>query len=387
MSFSRRLLLAWRVLKKERTRLFIAILGIAFADVLMLMQLAIRDALFISTSVVQDSIKGDLFLVNPNFETLISPLPIPRDQLYRCLGHNQVDDAAALYLGIVPWKNPQTNTERGILVLGYDPFLNLFEEKIASRAEVDKLKRFGDVLFDRKGRPEFGPIPDLLARDGPVLTEINKVSVRAVGLCTIGAGFGADGNVVCSDITFHRIFGHHQPRDVEVGVLKLKPGANPDAVARDLGAHLGETVLVLTKTDFVELERNYWRTATPIGYIFSLGVVMGFAVGIIIVYQILHSDVNDHLPEYATMKAMGYGTATLSTILMLEALLLSAMGYVPGVLITLGTYSLTAKATQLPIYMTQSRAIGVFIATVVMCAVSALVASRRLSAADPADIF
>ncbi len=387
MSLWRRLLLAWRVLKKERTRLLIAVLGIAFADVLMLMQLAIRDALFISTSTVQEAVKGDLFVVNKNFQTLIAPLPIERSTLYRTLGHADVQEVAALYLGIIPWKNPLNKTDRGILVLGYDPYTSLFDERIASRAEVDKLKRFGDVLFDEQSRPEFGPIPDMLTKDGPVTTEINRVKVRAVGLATIGAGFGADGNIICSDTTFHRIFPYHKPRDIEVGVIRLRPGADPVKVARDLNAITGQTGTVATKQEFVERERAYWRTATPIGYIFNLGVVLGFVVGVIIVYQILHSDVNDHLAEYATMKAMGYGTSTLSSILLFEALLLACLGYLPGYFIATGFYTAAHAATNLPIYMTGERAQGVLLATVAMCAFSAIIASRRLNAADPAEIF
>lgn len=353
----------------------------------MLMQLAIRDALFISTSTVQESVKGDLFALNSNFETLIAPLPIDRTTLYRCLGHSQVESLSALYLSIVPWKNPVTGTDRGILVMGYDPYVSLFDERIATRRDVDKLKRFGDVLFDRQSRPEFGPIPELLKKNGSVTTEVNHVSVTVVGLATIGAGFGADGNIICSDTTFHRIFPHHQPRDIEVGVISLKPGSDPQTVARDLNALTGKTAFIVTKEQFVERERDYWRTATPIGYIFSMGVVLGFVVGVIIVYQILHSDVNDHLAEYATMKAMGYGGATLSSILLIESILLSGLGYIPGYFIATGFYAVAAGATQLPIFMTAPRAVGVFAATVVMCGFSAMVASRRLSAADPAEIF
>jgi putative ABC transport system permease protein len=213
------------------------------------------------------------------------------------------------------------------------------------------------------------------------------VQVRVVGLATIGAGFGADGNIICSDTTFHRIFPYHKPRDIEVGVIRLKAGADPVAVTRDLNAITGNTGLVATKQQFVERERNYWRTATPIGYIFNLGVVLGFVVGVIIVYQILHSDVNDHLAEYATMKAMGYGTTTLASILLFESILLAGFGYVPGYFIATAFYNAAQTATQLPIYMTVERAQSIFIATVAMCSISALVASHRLNAADPAEIF
>jgi len=62
-------------------------------------------------------------------------------------------------------------------------------------------------------------------------------------------------------------------------------------------------VNVMTKQQFLDKEFAFWNTATPIGYIFALGTVMGFIVGMIICYQILFSDISDHMREFATLKA------------------------------------------------------------------------------------
>ncbi|MFN6394244.1 MAG: FtsX-like permease family protein, partial [Aphanizomenon sp.] len=134
-------------------------------------------------------------------------------------------------------------------------------------------------------------------------------------------------------------------------------------------------------------EKDYWANGTGIGFIFGLGVIVGFIVGIVIVYQILYSDVSDHLPEYATLKAMGYTDNYLLLVLLQEALLLAVFGYLPAFLLSFGIYQLTFTATLLPIAMKLDRAINVFILTIIMCTFSGAIAMQKLRSADPADIF
>ena len=53
-------------------------------------------------------------------------------------------------------------------------------------------------------------------------------------------------------------------------------------------------------------------------------------VGLVIVYQVLSTDVADHLREYATFKAMGYPHRFFLGIVFEEALILGVIGFVPG---------------------------------------------------------
>lgn len=135
------------------------------------------------------------------------------------------------------------------------------------------------------------------------------------------------------------------------------------------------------------MERKYWQNSTSIGFIFTLGAVIGFLVGIVIVYQILYTDVSDHLPEYATLKAMGYKNRYLLKVVFQEALILSVMGFIPGFLLSNGMYTLTRNATALPLTMTSDRTLTVFCLAVMMCAISGAIAVRKVQDADPADIF
>ena len=162
---------------------------------------------------------------------------------------------------------------------------------------------------------------------------------------------------------------------------------SPVQVQQRLRRLLPDDVQVLTKQGFINFEQNYWRTSTSIGFIFSLGAAMGFVVGCVIVYQVLYSDVSDHLPEYATLMAMGYRLPTLLGVVAREGLLLAAFGYLPAYAAGQGLYWLVRSSTQLPVAMNTTRAFTVLTMILVMCMASAGLAMRRLADADPAEIF
>jgi putative ABC transport system permease protein len=144
---------------------------------------------------------------------------------------------------------------------------------------------------------------------------------------------------------------------------------------------------VLTMQGFINFERTYWQRSTAIGFIFTLGTIMGFIVGIVIVYQILYTDVSDHLAEYATLKAMGYGNWYLSGVVIQEAFVLSILGFIPGLVISFALYNLTKNATRLPVDMTLERGIQVLLLTMTMCVISGAISLRKVQSADPAEIF
>jgi len=211
--------------------------------------------------------------------------------------------------------------------------------------------------------------------------------VEVTGLFSAGTSFGIDGAVVMSDANFFRLMPGRSPEVVNFGLIKLKPGYDPDQVRAQLEKVLPNDVRVLTHSQLDANEREFWSSNTPIGFIFALGVGLGLVVGIIVVYQILYTDVSDHLQEYATLKAIGYKDSFLFTIIIWESLILSVFGYIPGFLISLLIYRVATNATFLPLRMTAERGVVVYLLTIAMCVVSGALALRRLSKADPAEIF
>ncbi|MCX7592245.1 MAG: ABC transporter permease DevC [Fischerella sp.] len=379
-------LLAWRQLVKHKTRLAIAVVGIAFADILIFAQMGFEASLFDSSTAPQRSLDTDLVLVSSHFKTVYSVKNFSRERLYQTLGFTGVESVSPLYIGYGKWRNPQTRHIQSILVFGTDPRTIAFKfpEVNQNRSQLQKLNT---VLFDQASLPDFGPIPALFQHQPTVETELNGVNIRVVGLFILGASFGAYGNVITSDSTFLHLFPDHHPNQIQIGLIQLKPGADPQQIAKSLTDNLPDDVMVLTTEEFAQVEKAYWAKTTPIGFVFGLGVLVCFIVGVAIVYQIIYADVTDHLPQYSMLKAIGYSDRYLVVVLIQEALLLTVLGYIPGFIVSLGLYQLAAAATILPIFMTIERSATVFFLTMAMCLISTASTMRKLNSADPADVF
>ncbi|MFB2898777.1 ABC transporter permease DevC [Aerosakkonemataceae cyanobacterium BLCC-F50] len=382
----RRTPLGWLQLTKQKSRLLVAISGVAFADVLMMMQLGFQSALYESNTRLHQNINADLVLVNPQGRNMINISTFPRRRLYQAMSVEGVKSADPLYVNIANWKNPETQKETNILVLGFNPNKPAFDLPELQQ-NLNKIKMPDTMLFDEASRGTYQETIAKVSQGQTVNTELERRTIHINGLYKVGASFAADGSLMTSDQNFLMLFPRKSASSVSIGLIHLEPGYNPQQVATSLKAYLPNDVKVLTKQEFIEFEKNYWSTNTAIGFVFSLGVTMGFLVGVIIVYQVLSTDVNDHIGEYATFKAMGYSHTYFLSVVFEEAVILAVLGFVPGVTVSIGLYHLTRIATNLPMYMTIARALQVLILTMVMCGISGVIATQKLQAADPADMF
>ena len=382
----RRIPLSWLLLTRQPLRLFVAISGICFAGILMFMQLGFRDSLFDTSVTVHKLFDADVVLISPRSKSSISMSGFPRRRLIQAMAHNEVIDTTPVNWTFVLWRNPETLSTRSILALGFEPTDPLLSQD-GFKEKSKSLTNPGRVLFDQLSRHEFGPIPKWFKQGRVVETEVAGKRVRVTGLVSLGPSFGADGNLITSRETFLDLLPNNPPGSIEIGLVRIKSDSEPKKVARSLQLSLPNDVKVLTRSEFIEFEKNYWRTSTSIGFIFTLGAAMGFVVGCVIVYQILYSDVSDHLAEYATLMAMGYRIKTLLGVVAREGALLSLMGYLPSYFSGQALYYLVRTSTDLPVVMTFNRALLVFILILLMCMGSAVFAMRRLNDADPAEIF
>lgn len=392
--------LAWHQLTREKLRFLIGTLGVAFGVVLMFMQFGFQTALFDSAALLQSTLNGEIVLIDPKSSSLVSMTPFTERRLYQALGSKNVESVSPVYVGFAGCRSDYAPGTRRIFVVAFKP-----EEKVFNNEGVERnrnrLRVEDSVLFDRLSRKEFGPVAldfknkqagnakEITTSPKLVSLQVGNHTINVAGLFSLGTSFGADGNIFTSDVTFFRMGFQHtrKPGLIDIGVVHLKKGSNAHLTQSELRQALPKDVSILTRDDFINLEKIYWRQSTAIGFIFSMGVVLGLVVGAVIVYQILYSDVNDHLSEYATLKAMGYSNGYLSDVVLQEAIILAAVGFGPGLAASFFLYQLTRDVTGLPMYMQSESAMFVLALSVVMCCASALLASSRLKTADPADCF
>ncbi len=378
--------LAWRQLRAGRARLISAIAGVMFACVLVFMQLGFRAALFDSATGLPQALRGELFLIHPLTQALFRTEPMPRSRAFQALAVPDVASAVPVYLSQASWRNPVTGRKRAIQLVGMDAEAGAVDFP-GLAALVPALKQPDTVAFDRRSRPEFGDVAGLLAREGPFEGELGSRRVLVVGTVELGPSFGADGNVVLSETNFRRVMKDRLASNADLIALRLRPGADVASVKAQLAAVLPEDVQVVTQPELVAWERHYWEVGTPIGFIFAFGSLMGLIVGMVIVYQILFSDISTHLREYATLKAMGFSQGYLRQVVMAAAFILAVLGFLPGLLLSWVLYGVVAGATFLPLHMEAPRAVQVFALIFAMCSAAGLLAMRKLRDADPADMF
>lgn len=376
--------LAWLNLVHEKSRLLVAIAGVAFAVLIIFMNLGFLGALALTTSELYSKMNADIFLFSPKTLEITTAEPFPIQRLYQAAGIEGVKQTMPLYVAYVQWRNPETRINRAILCYGINPNHRVFIMPELNQPDTpERLRQPNGVFFDRLSRPEFG------LRDIGTRTEMARRQVEIVGQYELGGGFAADGTLIMSDDNFRRYLDPIPLSSIYLGLIQLEDGVDPQQMVEVLDATLPNDVSVLTQAQLTQRETDYWLTQTSIGFIFSLGVTVAMVVGSVILYQVLYTDIANHLIEYSTLKAMGYPARFLVAVVLQEALILAVLGYIPGVAIALQLYRLTVDATAgtLPVAMTLNRAIFVFGLTLIMCSISGILSVQKAISADPADVF
>ena len=384
--FWRRTPLAWRQVTHRPMRLVAAIAGVSFANVLVFFQLGLSGGLYDSQKRPIQRMNGELVMVSGRYLYLGEQLNFQRARLSQALGVEGVRAVTPLYIGLTEWLNRDTHQQKQALIFGITP-----ENPALRIPEIERqpqlLQRSDSLFFDTRSKKNAGPVVSVVKQQGSYATELRGVRAVVTGLFTMGVTFAADINLITSSTNFKNYFPDQNSDAIQMGVIQLEPGVNPLQVKATLESFLDPSVKVMTIPQLAETEVKYWRRNTSFGIIFGLGVLVGLAVGCIIVYQILYSDVSDHLSEYATLKAIGYDDGFVVGIILQEALILAVLAFWPSLLLSLGLYGFLASSTSLMVQMTTQRAALVFLFTLAMCSGSGWLATGKLRQLDPADIF
>ncbi len=377
---------AWLQLIKRKSHLVAATAGVTFSVTLLLCQIGLCDSLLESSVSLYRQFKADLVIASGQYQCQPKAAHISGRRIAQARAVPGVLSATPVQLAWGALKNPVNYKVRQALLVGVTPD----EEELLLDGQTTPLGALNEpdtFLFDASSRNMFGPLGEMYRERGPVGVEVWGRNGRIVGLFDLGPGFASDGHMITSDETFRKFTAGVASPHPALGLVRLKAGVDVEGVKRALREALPGDVNVYSYEEFLDVERNFWLESTPIGFSFVLGIILGMVVGSVVVYQILYTDVSNHLWEYATMKAMGYRDRDLYLVVLLQSMLMSMLGFVPGCLITHGLFEVTQHYTRLPIYLVPERLALVYGLTLVMCCLSGALAMRKLRTADPAEIF
>ena len=368
------------MLVHEKGRNLLAMAGIFIAVLMIFLQLGFYSSVPKGGLLVYNHLRFDILMVSSSYVVQTVPFDFPRQRLYQALSLPQVESVAPLYQGVPSWLSVEDGVRRDIFMMAFRPGDPVFAVPDIER-QLDVLRRPDTVLVDTSTKPDFGPLTT-----GRVIELANR-RVEIGGTYVLGVGFTGLAAVVTSDTNFIRVLPYRSLATVNLGLIRLKPGSNPDEVAARIRQTLPADTQVLTRAELNAREEEQWQRRTATGIVFGFGVIVAIIVGIVIVYQTLATQVTRQLPQYATLKAMGYSDAYLLRIVVALATIMAGFAFVFAFAAALAIYAQVRTVIPLPVEMTVARVIAVLALSVAMSAASAILAVRILRRASPADLF
>jgi len=381
---------AWQNIYCHKTRFVTTLFAIAFAVSFMFLQQGFQEGLLNSNINFIEKLNADLIMVNRSRYASYIEQTFPKNRLYQVRSFQNVQAAYPLYITMGIWKSFKDNKERSIRVFAFNPTDLVFIIPDVQNS-ADNLHLPNTLLADKKSLKVYGYM------DKGVITELSNRRIKIIGTFELGADYVTEGNLIMSDQNFLRIFAERPSGfsanirssldKVDLGLIKVKYGTNINSLVKTLNKSLPQDIKVFDKQDFIQRELKHWNQTTSVGFVFGLGKIIGFIVGLIIIYNIIYTDINNNLAQYATLKAMGYSTLYLQSIIYIESITMSLLGFIPGISISMLIYNLITNLTGLLIQMSFYGIVSVLALTIIMCIFAGLIASRRLHNIDPAELY
>jgi putative ABC transport system permease protein len=371
--------LAWRNITRDRIRLIIAVIGVAFAVLLMTVQLGLLIGFATISSSLVDNAQADLWIVPRGAKDVDQAGYLIERQKYRALGVSGVDAVQSLIVRFTEWKRPDGGTE-SVIVVGIDPVpvrpalqpWNFIE------GSVDNLRIADGVVIDELYSQKLG-----VSKVGETVEIIGR-RARIVGITSQIRTF-TQSPYVFANLKNARIWTGLPDDRTTYLLVQAEKGANLASIRNALQAALPASD-VYTSGEFSWRTRIYWLITTGVGAALLIAAVLGVIVGMVIVSQTLYSATMERLQEYATIRAMGATNRYLQTIVLRQSLVSGTLGYVIGTAIALMVAWLS-RSSSATLMLSYPLIIILGVITLSMCVGASLISIRKVLRVDTASVF
>jgi putative ABC transport system permease protein len=372
-----RLLIAWRNLAHDRIRFLVTLVGIVFSVVLMAVQSGLLVGFVVTIANVVDNTAADIWVVGRGVRSVDLPTAIPERRRYQILSLPGIATVDPLMHVFAILKRPDGGAE-SVVVVGFDTATGIGGPWDLIEGRAEDLQQPDAVILDRLYRDKLG-----IERVGQVV-EINGRRARVVGF-TDGIRTFTQAPHVFADIKTARHLAGFAEDQLNYLLVRAVPGQDHAALRDAIRARVPE-IDAHSRAEFARRSVLYWLVTTGAGFSLVISAALGLVVGIVVTAQTLYATTIDHLPEYATMRAMGAPARYLYGIILRQAAIAAGLGYAIGIAIA-GLVVASARDSSAAMLMPWPLAAGLGAATVAMCAAAALISIRKVMAIDPVSVF
>jgi len=366
-------------LLEHRLRLAAALSGIAVALFLLIMQISVLDAARAEVTLLFDDLNFDIVIVPDTYQFLLSFDTVDRIVLDIARATGDVADTFGLNVGVVHWiQLPSKQMAYNFLIGLDDPGTFVRDREI--RDGWPSLTTPQSILADRYSQPSVGPVTV------GTNVEINGERLTVTGQFKLGLFFYAEGAAIVRNNNFTRLDGR-DPHSISMGLIRLNRGVSPAKAKADLIRALPSDTLVFTRSELLDSERAYFLSTKPIGIMIYISMMIACLVAVVIIVQVLSTEVSNRMKEYAVLKAMGANVAFVYGIGLAQAAILGLGGLLPAALLGMLVLGFIQHETHLPTAVGFSLTVQMVAITLILAGAASAAIVRRVHSANPAELF
>lgn len=369
--------LAYRNLFHDRLSLTVTLTGIVFAVVLIAIQCGLYLGVERMIAAMLDQAEADLWIVPLGTKSFDDPTFLIGHEKYAVLSTPGVESVEELVVAFANWHKPKGGIT-AVLLIGSDHMNGSLKPWNIVDGSINDLRAPSSIAVDDTYFADLG-----VNKIGDV-AEINDTRVK-VAAVTHGIRSFTTLPYIFTSVALARALTGAAVNQATYVLVRLAPGADVEKVRAALTARLKDRE-VMEQAEFRQRSVDYWMFQTGAGASLISGALLGLIVGIVIVAQTLYASTKDHLPEFATLRALGASAGYINKVILIQALLSAVIGYGVGMSVTMLVVR-AAKDTTMPVIMTPGLAVLLFLLTIGMCALAAVSAIFKVTRIDPAGVF
>lgn len=369
--------LAWRNITRDYIRLAIAVIGVGFAVLLMMVQSGLLIGFAITSSSLIDNAQADLWIVPRGAKDVDQAGQMLERQKYRVLGIQGVNSVDSLVVRFADWKRPDGGTE-SVIVVGIETIRPALRPWNFIEGSTDNLSSANAIVIDELYSRKLG-----VSRVGETVEIMNR-RARVVGITSRIRTFTQSPYVFTSLKNAKLLTGLPDEQTTYL-LVRAQRGTDMDRLRTALQAALPSSD-VWTSRGFSWQTRIYWLVTTGAGAALLIAAILGVIVGLVIVSQTLYSATVERIEEYATIRAMGASNGYLKAIIVRQSLLSGTAGYVLGMTAALVIAWLADRSSAAP-SLPFSLLLLLAVVTLAMCVGASLISIKRVLSVDAASVF
>jgi len=382
-------LIAIKMLVGDRGKYLGIIMGLTFASLLITQQSSIFTGLMTRTyGSITDLSQPDIWVMDPKVLFIDDIKPLQDTELFRVRGVEGVEWAVPLYKGLLKARLQDGNFQI-CNVFGLDDATLIGGPPRMIEGSLVDLRQQDAIIVNDVGaktrlakRPKGGggkPVP--LQIDD--ILEINDHRAVVVGICQVSRTFQSQ-PVIYTTYSRATVFAPRERKLLSFVLVKAREGENLNALCERIKKTTG--LAAYTAQEFKDVTYNYYMKYTGIPINFGIAVMLGFLIGTAIAGQTFYNFTLENLRYFGTLKAMGATNGILLRMILLQALMVGALGYGLGV----GGASLFGylfRGTELSFRLTRDLLYVSAGAIIIIIIFSALISIHKVMRLEPAIVF